>query len=97
MRRAVRVVRVLGAQDPLVDGQQDGELVAGLGRVPRLPGPAGELVAGDQGVAVLGAGDPLADGQQGGVLVAGPGRVPASPVQKASSWRAVRVTGCSGP
>ena len=29
-------VRVLGAQDPLADGQQRGVLVAGPGRIPRL-------------------------------------------------------------
>ena len=39
--------RVLGAQDPLADGQQVGELVAGPGRIPRLPNPAGEVVASD--------------------------------------------------
>ena len=50
-----RVVGVLGALDPLEDGQQGGELVAGPGRVPRLPGPVGEIVAGGQGVRVLGA------------------------------------------
>ena len=70
---------MLGALDPLADGQQGGELVAGPGRIPRLPGPVGELVAGGQGVGVLGALDPLADGQQGGELVAGPGRIPRIP------------------
>jgi hypothetical protein len=39
--------RVLGAEDPLLDGQQRGELVAGGGRIPRYPGPAGETAAGD--------------------------------------------------
>lgn len=29
--------RVLGALDSLADGQQGGELVAGPGRIPRLP------------------------------------------------------------
>ena len=42
-------LRVLGAQDPLIDGQQRGELVAGPGRIPRLPGPGGEVAAGGQG------------------------------------------------
>ena len=72
-------VGVLGAQDPLADGQQGGVLVAGPGRIPRLPGPVGEVGAGGQGVGVLGAQDPLADGQQGGELVAGPGRIPRLP------------------
>ena len=35
---------MLGAQDPLADGQQGGVLVAGPGRMPRLPGPGGEVV-----------------------------------------------------
>ena len=30
-------VRVLGAQHPLTDGQQRGELVAGPGRIPLSP------------------------------------------------------------
>ena len=110
--------RVLRALDPLADGQQRGELVAGPrphppparssgqggrgwtgcagarrpgpargwaaarrtgrgpGRIPRLPGPAGEVGADDQGVGMLGALDPLADRQQRGKLVAGPGRIP---------------------
>jgi hypothetical protein len=39
---------VVGAGDPLADGQQRGELVAGLGRIPRLPGspPAGSPAGG---------------------------------------------------
>ncbi len=70
---------MLGAQDPLADGQQRGELVAGPGHIPRTPGPAGEVVAEVQGVRVLGAQHPLEEGQQGGVLVAGPGRIPRHP------------------
>jgi len=54
---------MLGAQDPLLNGQQRGVLVAGRGRIPRLPGPAGQVGAGGQGFGVLGAEDPLADGQ----------------------------------
>ena len=34
-------VRVLSAPDPLKDGQQRGVLVAGPGRIPRLPSPGG--------------------------------------------------------
>ena len=49
------------------------------GRIPRLPGPDGEFMAGDQGVGVLGAQHPLDDGQQGRELVAGPGRIPRPP------------------
>jgi hypothetical protein len=45
---------VLRAQDPFEDGQQGGVLVAGGGRVPRHPGPVGEVAAGVQGVGVLG-------------------------------------------
>ena len=70
---------MLGAGDPLADRQQRGELVPGPGRIPRLPGPAGQVGAGGQRVGVLGAGDPLADRQQRGELVPGPGRIPRLP------------------
>jgi hypothetical protein len=53
-------VRVLGAQDPLADGQQRGVLVAGPGRIPRLPRPVGKVVAGGQGLRVLWMGAGLA-------------------------------------
>jgi hypothetical protein len=45
----------------------------------RLLGPAGELVAGAQGVRVLRAEDSLAGGQQRGELVPCPGRIPRPP------------------
>ena len=44
----------LGAQHPLLHRQQRGVLVAGPGRIPRLPGPVGEAAAGSQGGRVLG-------------------------------------------
>ena len=91
---------MLGTLDPLADGQQGGELVAGPGRIPRLPGPAGELVAGGQGVRVLGALDPLADGQQGGTLVAGPGRIPRLPGpagELVAGGQGIRVLGAQDP
>ena len=94
---------MLGAHDPLADGQQGGELVAGPGRVPRLPGPAGEFVTGGQGLGMLGAHDPLADGQQGGELVAGPGRVPRLPgpagefVASGQGGRVLRPVGIAFP
>ena len=47
MPRVGQGVPVLGAQHPLADGQQRGELVAGPGRIPRLAGLAGEVVAGE--------------------------------------------------
>src|SRR5205807_1944161 len=53
--RSLRVNRCSGPSTPLLEGQQDGVLVAGPGRIPRLPGPAGEAVAVPQGVRVLGA------------------------------------------
>ena len=93
-------VGVLGAQDPFVDGQQGGELVAGPGRIPGLPGPVGEVGAGGQGVGVLGAQDPFADGQQGGVLVAGPGRIPGLPGpagEVAAGGQGVGVLGAPDP
>ena len=46
-------VRVLSALDPFAGGQQRGELVTGSGSVPRLTSPAGEVVAGAQGIRVL--------------------------------------------
>ena len=90
---------MLGAQDPLADGQQRGELVAGPGRIPRRPGPAGEVVAGGQGVRVLGAQHPLLDGQQRGELVAGPGRIPRLPGpdgEAGAGGQGVRVLGAVG-
>jgi hypothetical protein len=46
-------MEVLGAQDPLEDGHQGGELVTGPGRIPRHPGPASDFVSGGQGAGVL--------------------------------------------
>jgi len=67
------------AQHPLQDGQQRGVLVSGRCRIPCLARPAGEVVAGRQGVRVFGAQHPLADGQQRGELVPRPGRIPRQP------------------
>jgi len=64
---------VLRAEDPVIHRQERGVLVAGGGRIPRLPGPLGEAGAGVKGGWVFRAEDPLAWGQQRGVLVAGPG------------------------
>jgi len=50
---------VLRAEDPLEEGQQRGEQVLGTGRVPRMPGPAGELMPGGQGARMLRAEDPF--------------------------------------
>ncbi len=75
-------VRVFGAKDPLVYGQQRGEQAPRRSQLPRLPGPVGQVVPGGQGVRVLWAEDlvgsenPLACEQQRGELVAGPRRVP---------------------
>ncbi len=91
---------MLRAEDPLADGQQRGELVAGPGRVPRLPGPAGEVGAGGQGIRVLRAEDPLAHGQQRGELVPGRGRVPRLPGpagQAGAGDQGVRVLAGPGP
>jgi hypothetical protein len=44
-----------------------------------MPGPAGEVGAGVQGLGVLGAGDALADRQQRGELVAGLRPIPCFP------------------
>lgn len=71
---------MLWAGAPLAYGQQSGVLVARRGRIPRLPGVAGDIAADDQGVGVLSAGDPLAYRQQGRVLVARSGRIARPPV-----------------
>jgi hypothetical protein len=47
-------VGVLGTRDPLDDGQQGGELVAGPGRIPRDPGVVDDVMAGCQGVGCSG-------------------------------------------
>ncbi len=92
--RMVRVLRVLGAQHPLLDGQQLGELVAGPAGSPACAGPAGEVVAGGQGFRVLGARH-----RRGSAAARrtgrGPSRIPRCPVQVARLARAVRVRGCS--
>ena len=44
---------MLGAQHPLAHRQQRRVLVAGRGRLPRLPDPVGEVGAGAQRVRVL--------------------------------------------
>jgi hypothetical protein len=90
-------VRVPGAGDPLHEGQQRGELVAGPGRIPRLPRPGGEVGAGGQGVGVLGARDPLAEGQQRGELVAGPGRIPRLPRPAGEVVAGSQGVGCPAP
>ena len=47
-------VRVAVALDPFEDRQQGGVQVAGPGRIPRLPCPAGKVAAGDQSAGVVG-------------------------------------------
>ena len=83
---------MLGAQHPLADGQQRGELV---------PGPAARLGPPALAARVSGARrrTPARDGQQRGVLVPGPGRIPASPVQGevAAGGQGVRVLGAGDP
>jgi hypothetical protein len=93
-------VGVIGAEDPLADGKQGGELVAGPGRVPRIPGPVSEVRAGDQSVGAVGAADPLEDGQQGCELVAGPSRVPRLPGvagEVSAGGQGARVVGAVDP
>ena len=70
---------MLGAAHPLDHRQQRGELVAGASRIPRLPGPAGEVGADGQGVRVLGVAHPLGHRQQRGELVAGASHIPRLP------------------
>jgi hypothetical protein len=70
---------VLGAKDPLADGQQHRELVASADRIARQRRQGSEGVLGGESLRVLRAEDPLNNGQQRGELVAGPGRVPRLP------------------
>ena len=72
----MRVLGVLGDQDPYGDQQQGGALVAGARPDPR-PGRSSEPGGADgERPGVLGAEDPFVCRQEGGVLVAGGGRIP---------------------
>ena len=87
-------VRVLRAEDPLAHGQQRGELVPGGGRVPRLPGPAGEAAAGRPGCpGAPGRGPARA---RAAARRTGPGRRPGPPPPRSSGrgWRG--RPGCPG-
>jgi hypothetical protein len=46
-----------------MDGQESGVLVAGPGRISRLPGHVGQVATAGQGAGVLGPLDPLTNGQ----------------------------------
>ena len=70
---------MIEARHPLVEGQQRGVLVAGPGRIPRPPGPIGEVAPDGQGVRVLGAEDLLSQGQQRCQLLTGPSYIPRCP------------------
>ena len=86
--------------NPLFVRQQRGELVPGAGRVPRLPGPAGEVGASTQSVRVLVAENPLLHRQQRGELVPGARRVPRlpSPVREVgASTQGARVLRAEQP
>ena len=63
---------MLRAEDPDEYGQQRSVLVSGGGLVSRLPGPAGDISSGGQGIRALRAQHPLQDRQQRGELVTGP-------------------------
>ena len=98
LARVAQGVRVLRAEDPLAHGQQRGELVAGPGRIPRLPGPAGEVGRGRSGCP----GAPGRGPARGRAAArrTGPGPRPHPPLARSSRRvlaRAVRVSGCSGP
>ncbi len=90
--------RVLGAVDLLDHRQQGGELVAGPGRVTRLPGPEGQVVPGGQEGRILGAERPgrcVMDSLlefQGGAVAAAPAKV----VHQTGHPVAVIGKGCLG-
>jgi hypothetical protein len=71
----VQGVRVLGAEDALVHGQQRSELVPGCGRVPGRPGPDGGAGADAQGVRVLRAEDLLPCVKDSSVEISGCGEI----------------------
>ncbi len=58
-RRVFTASGVLRAPQPLLEGQRGRKLVPRPGRVPRYPGPPGEVAACGQGVRVLRAENPL--------------------------------------
>jgi hypothetical protein len=66
---------MLRPKDSLMQGQQHRKLVAGLGRITRLPRPVGEVAARGQGVWMLKPKGLLAYGQERSVPVARCGRV----------------------
>ena len=97
--RLARAIRVSGCSAPRTRsyGQQRGVLVPGRGRIPRLPGPAGQVGAG---VRVSGCSGPETRSRIGSSAAnwsRAPAASPASPVQSARLARAVRVSGCSAP
>ena len=83
---------MLLAVDPLEVGQQSGMLVAGPGRVARLPGPVGEVSAVNQGIGVIYAVCSFADRHQRSELIPPPGPPPSSK----PDWRVVKVSGWFG-
>jgi hypothetical protein len=88
---------MLGTENLLADRKQGLELDPGRRRVPRLPGPEGELVTGGKGMRVHWTLDPLNDRQQGCVLVPGGGYATglSGPVgEVGASGQSVR---CSAP
>ena len=100
-RGSPRVVRVSGCSGPRTrsrDGQQRGELVAGRGRIPRLPGPVGEAVRGWSGCPGARGRGPARG--RAAARRTGRGRRPHPPPPRSSGRgcaRVARVSGCSGP
>src|ERR1019366_4275536 len=69
-------VGVVGSQHPQSVGEQAAVLVGGLGGLPGLAQPAGQVAAGAEGVGVVGSQDPQEVGEQAAVLVGGLGGLP---------------------
>ena len=90
-------VRVVGAEDPLLVGQQRGEQLQCAAGVPGLPGPGGDVAAGGQGVGVVGAEDPLLVGQQRGGQVQCAAGVPGPPGPGGDVAAGGQGVGWSGP
>jgi hypothetical protein len=88
---------MLLAGDPLEVGQQSGVLVAGPGRVARIPGPFGEVSAVNQGIGVIHAICSWSRIHQRAKLIPRPAASPGSPVHRANWPRALGKSEWSDP
>ncbi len=95
--RTRRVPRSSGPRTRSESAQQDGELVAGTGRIPGLSSEVGEVVARGHGSWVVSSQDLFLEGQQHGVLIAGPCSHPPHSRPTRQGCRGRQGSGWSGP